>query len=125
MGKIVRVEIGETGLPIRIFRTKEWRNLPEDKVQKMDRGKAVSLIRIQVFDRAYNLELEIYECERCGRTITEETGQMHETIFKGKGGEVSLENCEALCRLCHQTGPDAAHKGRRWQTSKVQKDQNE
>ena|SRR5271166_6604975 len=122
--KLVHVQINPEGLPIRIFRDKSWRLLPEDQVRTMDRAHAVGAIREQVFERALNLETQVYECECCGRTITPETGEMNEKRPKGAGGgktggEVSLENCEALCRSCHQTGPDAAHKARRWQTSKL------
>lgn len=123
--KLVRVEIGDNGLPIRIFRTKEWTLFPVESVQLMDRGKAVGAIRAQVYDRAIiDLDEGLHECERCGRTIWWETFEMNEKRPKGAGGgktggEVSLENCEALCSSCHQTGPDAAHKDRRWQTSKI------
>lgn len=120
MSKLVRVEIGPNGLPCRIFRDKSWKTC--DSVQIMDRGKAVGAIRAQVYDRATGDSPaggEYSECERCGRTIRWDTFEMHETIPKGKGGEVSLTNCEALCKACHQTGPDAAHRDRRWQTSKI------
>lgn len=121
--KLVRVEIGDNGLPIRIFRNKNWLILPTESVQLMDRGKAVGAIRAQVYDRT-ETEDELHECERCGRLITWNTFEMNEIRPKGAGGgktggEVSLENCEALCSPCHQTGPDAAHKDRRWQTSKI------
>ncbi len=126
MGKLVRVEIGPNGLPCRIFRDKSWKTC--DSVQIMDRGKAVGAIRAQVFDRATGDSPaggEISECERCGRFIRWETFEMHETVPKGKGGEVSLSNCEALCRDCHQTGPDAAHADRRWQSSKIKLDKGQ
>jgi 5-methylcytosine-specific restriction endonuclease McrA len=126
--KLVRVELGDNGLPIRIFRTKDWRLLPAEKVQVMDRGAAVGLIRKQVFERA-RVEGprsfgDWFECERCGRRISLGTGEMNEKRPKGKaggktGGEVSLENCEALCHQCHTGSPDSAHGNRRWQTAKL------
>lgn len=120
MGKQVRVEIGPNGLPCRIFRDASWKTC--DSVQIMDRAKAVGAIRAQVYDRSQAPEGEHHECERCGRYITWGWFEMHETVPKGSGGEVSLENCEALCRACHQTGSDAAHADRRWHTSKIKSD---
>ena len=94
-------------------------------VQIMDRAKAVGAIRAQVYERATGDSPaggELSECERCGRIIRWETFEMHETIPKGKHGEVSLSNCEALCHACHQGGPDSAHGNRRWHTSKIKSD---
>jgi len=128
--KSVHVEIGPNGLPIRIFRDKSWKTC--ESVQIMDRAHAVGSIRAQVFDRS---EVdspaggELHECENCGRIITWETFEMNEKRPKGAGGgktggEVSLENCEALCSQCHQGNPDSAHGDRRWHTAKL-KDQND
>jgi 5-methylcytosine-specific restriction endonuclease McrA len=124
--KLVRVEIGNEGLPIRIFRDKSWLDLPVEQVLKMDRAMAVRAIRLQVFQRASKGKGIDYagDCEKCGRFIWWETFEMNEIRPKGAGGgktggEVSLDNCEALCSSCHQTGPDAAHKDRRWQTAKL------
>ena len=117
MSKQVRVEIGPNGLPCRIFRDASWKTC--DSVQIMDRAKAVGAIRAQVYDRSQAPEGEHHECERCVRIIRWETFEMHETIPKGKHGEVSLDNCEALCHACHQGGPDSAHGNRRWHTSKI------
>lgn len=124
MSKQVRVEIGLNGLPIRIFRDKSWRDLPVDQVQIMDKTQAVGAIRAQIYDRAFETEsggwsAATADCDRCGRTISWETFEMHETIPKGKGGEVSLKNCEALCHGCHTGNPDSAHGNRRWQTAKL------
>ena len=123
LGKQVRVEIGPNGLPCRIFRDASWKTC--DSVQIMDRAKAVGAIRAQVYERATGDSPaggELSECERCGRIIRWETFEMHETIPKGKHGEVSLSNCEALCHACHQGGPDSAHGNRRWHTSKIKSD---
>ena len=115
--KIVRVQLDLDGKPIRIFRDKSWRDLPEEFVQKMDKRAAVGCIREEVYERSRGLYGP--GCERCGRTIAWDTFEMNEIIPKGSGGEVSLENCEALCHACHQGGPDSAHGNRRWQTSKL------
>ena len=118
--KIVHVELGEDGRPIRIFRTKAWLDCPNTILT--DRALAVRLIREQVFDRSIVFdppEEEHNECERCGRTITWDSFEMNEKILKGKRGEVSLENCEALCHACHTGDADSAHGNRRWQSAKI------
>ena len=116
--KQVRTQIGLNGLPIRIFRDKSWRDLPEDQVQKMDKAHAVGAIRAQVYDRSETKD-EWHECEKCGRLISWESFEMNEKIPKGSGGEVSLSNCEALCHPCHQGNSDSAHGNRRWHTAKI------
>ena len=118
--KQVHVELGESGLPIRIFRTKAWLDCSHTTL--MDRALAVRLIRNQVFDRSLIVDSpmeEHYECERCGRTIAWDSFEMNERVPKGKLGEVSLENCEALCHACHTGDADSAHGNRRWQSAKI------
>lgn len=106
----VFVEV-EDGKIIRILRTtaEAWR-LPAERVQQWPRSEAVKAIREQVFDRSKG------ECEDCGRRVTKMTGEMHERIPKGKGGEVSLANSCFLCYYCHQGRKDSAHGDRRWQS---------
>lgn len=113
MSKLVRVQLSPEGLPIRIFRNKDWRLLPEEEVAILTKQEAVGKIRQAVYHRSNSF------CERCGRRITWDSLEMHETLPKGKGGEVSLENCEALCHQCHTGSPDSAHGDRRWQTAKI------
>lgn len=96
----------------------------------MDRGKAVGAIRAQVYDRSENQETGDHECERCGRYITWESFEMNEKRPKGAGGgktggEVSLQNSEALCHGCHQGNKDSAHGNRMWQTSKIKLDKGQ
>lgn len=125
MEKLVRVELGDHGLPIRIFRKdKKWLQCPTDKLHKMRKADAVSIIRLMVFCRAGGLvsngETLVWgECEECGQPIAWENFEMHEKIFKGRGGEVSLENCLGLCHDCHQGSPTSKHGDRRWQSAKV------
>jgi len=61
MEKLVRVELGDHGLPIRIFRKdKKWLQCPTDKLHTMSKADAVTLIRLQVFERAGGV---VYEGE--------------------------------------------------------------
>lgn len=122
--KLVRVLIGEKGLPVKIFRDKSWLNYSEDEIGWMSKAEAVGLIRKQIFERVKNPLSGQFECAKCGKIITEQSGEMNEKRPKGAGGgktggEVSLENCEALCHQCHQGSPDSAHGNRRWQTAKL------
>jgi len=125
MEKKVRTELGDHGLPIRIFRRdKKWLDVPFEKILWLTKKDAVGLIRLQVFQRAggtvFDGETETPgRCEECDRPITWESFEMHEVVFKGRGGEVSLSNCRALCHGCHTGRPDSAHGDRRWQTAKL------
>jgi 5-methylcytosine-specific restriction endonuclease McrA len=117
--KMVHVSLGEDGRATHIFKGKNWLNC-NGEMLLIDRGKAVGQIRQQVFERcSVEGSSDWHECERCGRTITWETMEMHETLPKGSGGEVSLENCEALCHQCHQGAEDSAHGNRRWHSAKI------
>ena len=111
--QMVFIEIDPvTELPIRIL--KHWGHasqLDPDVVRQMARSVAVGFIRQQVFARAKRGMLTM--CEFCGNTITPGTGHMHEKLAKGNGGEVSLDNCVAICADCH-IGPTGEHGDRKW-----------
>lgn len=110
-----RVEIDQFGVPIRILRKDlQWIGCPSSRLRMMTKAEAVKSIREQVFKRSGG------ECERCEKLITWFSMEMHEVIPKGRMGEVSLQNCKALCHRCHQGAPDSAHGNRRWHTSKIQ-----
>ena len=117
--KWVRVLIGAEGRPVRIFRDRQWLNFPAGQVVEMTKAGAVGSIREQVFEFSRNPLTGLFECTNCGRIITYKSGEMHERVPRGKGGEQSLENCEALCRQCHTGSPDSAHGSRRWQMAKL------
>lgn len=70
------------------------------------RSEAVSEIRRQVFER------DDYTCVHCGELVTWKTGHMDEFVSRGKGGEVSVDNCQTLCANCH-IGPQGKHGNRR------------
>jgi hypothetical protein len=57
---------------------------------------AVASIRHQLFVRSEGL------CEKCCAIVTESSGHMHEQKWRGKGGEISLENSLFICARCHQ-----------------------
>ena len=107
----------ETELPTRIFKcTKKALKADPLYVMKMDRGKAVGMIRIQVIAKAIRQKAIL--CQLCGAVVTETTGEMHEVLPRGKGGEISLDNCIYICYNCHIGKQDSEHGDRRFQTSK-------
>ena len=95
--KTVYVEM-KNGFPYRIVNNRRG---PTDTIE-ISKQDAVYAIRRQVFDRANE------SCERCGTPITWSTGHLHEVKNRGRGGEVSVENCIALCPKCH-LGKDGVH----------------
>ena len=115
---LAHVQVGEQGEVVRIFRTTKdyisYRLQFPEFVKTMSKAAAVGEIRRQVFERAKNA------CEWCGTRLTWDTGEMHERIHRGDGGEQSLANCIMLCRRCHTAPiPSSAHGNRRWHTAKV------
>jgi 5-methylcytosine-specific restriction endonuclease McrA len=107
------VQVNKNEIPIRIFRTQSaaLKHEPYSEVRRWPKGEAVKEIRKQVVARAKG------DCEYCGARVTPNTGQMHEDIFKGNGGEVSVSNGVFLCSGCHTGRADSEHGDRRWQTS--------
>lgn len=108
--KQVWVELNGDLVPVRIFRTQKaavQAALAGRDVDEWPRAWAVEIIRKQVIARANSA------CDRCGTIVSDDSGEMHETLPRGKGGEVSLENCEWLCHDCHQGREDSAHGNRR------------
>lgn len=114
----VWVELSEAGQVVRIFRTHKAAVMSQAHITQITRSTAVHEIRKQVRKRANG------SCERCGTIVSSAVGEMHETLPKGKGGEVSLENCEWLCHGCHQGRPDSAHGNRRTRFGEVVNDAN-
>lgn len=75
-------------------------------IREYPRSEAIKEIRLQVFARADG------KCEYCGRPITWDTGELHEELPRGKGGEYSLANSRAICFRCHRED-ERGHKSRR------------
>ena len=98
----------ESGLPIRIIKSREANSAREIEIAFVDRTWAVGEIRRQVFER------DNYECRRCARRLTLQTGHMDEIVSRGEGGEVSVKNGWLLCSGCHiGNKPTSEHGNRR------------
>lgn len=69
----------------------------------------VSEIRRIIFERQGR------HCLWCDKELTWEQAHLHEKIFRGKGGKISLENSIVLCANCHLNN---AHGDRRPQFKK-------
>ncbi|MCU1301754.1 MAG: hypothetical protein JWQ87_2038 [Candidatus Sulfotelmatobacter sp.] len=78
----------------------------EDRIREYPRKDATEAIRRQVYERANG------ECENCGKRLTWGTLHMNERIPRSKGGEVSVENGQALCYACHEGRLDSVHGNR-------------
>lgn len=97
--KIVWVEV-VGGKVIRIFKSQKLAFAGCEDPKAMFKAEAVGEIRQQVYDRQEG------KCLWCGKEMKYEGGlfeRMHldEIISKGRGGEVSLQNCQGLCSDCH------------------------
>ena len=108
----VMVEFDILGLNIlRIFRSDGAASVAQAQndagsrrnVFEYPRKDAVEKLRRQIFERSQG------KCESCSKAITWQTMEMHERVPRGKGGEQSMENCEASCYSCHQ-GPMGHHQ---------------
>lgn len=73
---------------------------------------AVEIIRRAVFSR------DNWCCTHCGDPFVWVTGHMHERLWRGRGGEISLDNSVSLCGMCHLTNPVAGHGERAVQWSR-------
>lgn len=83
-------------------------SLPADNfVAEVDKAEAAKDIRAQVFARDH------YACTHCGRVVSWESGELHERRWRGRGGEMSLENSTTLCYDCHSNDPVAGHGKRK------------
>ena len=115
MKRKVWVQIATNPLRVvRIFKNQRAASLLvgfEDIVRYILKASAVGNIRKQVFER------DGYACTHCGKEVTWNTGHMHERVWKGRGGEVSVDNCTVLCYDCHMNDPVAGHGKRKPQFS--------
>lgn len=96
---------------VRIFRSEQAASESQETVVRMGKPDAILKLRKQVFARSEN------ECERCGKFLTWQTMHMDEKLARGKGGEYSMENCQAICYDCHMGRPDSQHGLRKPQFS--------
>lgn len=83
-------------------------------IQELVRAAAVEAIRRAVFKR------DDYTCQHCGEIAMLDgpnKGDMHEKVWRGKGGLISVINSITLCHSCHINDPVAGHGNRKPQWS--------
>lgn len=104
------------GLVWRIFRSRKAAAVAgiTCQISMMAYVDAVRTIRQQLYKLCEGL------CSWCGQEVSWEACQMHEKVYRGKGGEISMTNSVILCYGCHQGRKDSAHGNRRpmWGLSK-------
>lgn len=106
----VWTQIAEDGLAVRIFKNLKAAvrsgTYPHG-CQYVEREIAVDAIRRKIWLR------DKKHCTHCGSIVSWFTMQMHERIFRGRGGEVSVENGTTLCADCHHNDDVAGHGKRK------------
>lgn len=109
--KIIWVELHvETRLPVAILKNSKHASHVANTAQML-RSVATGSIRQQVYER------DGRACTHCGAPVTPDTMHMHERLWRGRGGEISLENSTTLCGYCHEHSEVAGHGKRRVQWS--------
>lgn len=118
MDDVCWVELDACKQPIRIFRTINAAlsspAFDQGLVMEWGRAAAIASIRLRVFVR------DSFMCVHCGEDVTWDgpnKGEMHERIWRGRGGEISVENSVTLCQECHRYDEVAGHGKRQVQFS--------
>lgn len=101
--------------PVAIF--DNWKQANDAGVSPSlwDAQNAKEIIRRLVFER------DNYACTHCGAPVTwekEGKGDMHERLWRGRGGNISVANSTTLCNGCHDKDPVAGHGKRAVQWSR-------
>lgn len=112
MPKMCWAELGADGFAERIFKNAKQAVLSGVTAAFILRAVAVTTIRRKIWLR------DNKTCTHCGATVLWGVMNMHERCWRGRGGEISLENGTCLCYSCHIDDPVAGHGKRRVQWSK-------
>jgi Rieske Fe-S protein len=105
MPRMVWAGIGADGLAERIYKNRKLAVIAGEPMggAYMLRAQAVTEIRRKIWLR------DNKTCTHCGQTVPWNVMQMHERIWRGRGGEISVANGTALCYHCHQCDDVAGH----------------
>lgn len=105
---LVWIELDSKGQPVRIFKSASQcanaqRAMPlNHSVDRVNPLWAVGKIRDAVLRRQRG------RCLKCDGEISKVTMHLDEVKSRGRGGLISLDNCQALCSDCH-IGPRGKH----------------
>lgn len=108
----VWVETEADGSAIRIFKNQKVAVAAGIVATFMDRNSAVTAIRRKIWNR------DRHTCTHCGDLVSWFVMNMHERIWRGRGGEISVSNGTTLCYNCHQHDDVAGHGTRQIKWSK-------
>jgi hypothetical protein len=109
MPRMCWAQIGDDGKAVRIIKHLAG---GYGRVECLALSTAVGEIRRKIWER------DKRRCTHCGNTVTWQSMEMHERIWRGRGGEVSVENGVTLCAGCHINDPVAGHGNRKPQWKK-------
>lgn len=110
--KKVWVVLGVDGRAIEILKNeKHAAQLQDVRVGYLHRSVATEQIRRQIYAQ------QLRACAHCGSPVTWYTMELHERLWRGRGGEISVSNSVGLCNTCHQKDPIAGHGKRAVQWS--------
>ena len=115
MPRMVWAELGEDGMAIQLF--KNWKAASQAgsypaHAALMLRSIAVDDIRRQVWER------DKKRCTHCGTVVSYYVMELHEYLWRGRGGAVSVLNGVTLCPDCHENSEIAGHGKRQVKWSK-------
>ncbi len=115
MPRMVWCGIGENGLPRCIYKNRKQAVLAGEPLGGafMLRAIAVESVRRQIWER------DGHKCTHCGVTVGWFVMELHERIWRGRGGQVSVDNGATLCQNCHADDPVAGHGKRKVLWSKL------
>ena len=94
--KWVMVEEDAHHRAIRIFKSQKSAYNSGAVVWPMCYAVAVYHIRRAIWLRSEG------QCEICSSVVSEDSGQMHEKVHRGHGGEISIDNSVFICWKCHK-----------------------
>jgi hypothetical protein len=113
MPRMVWCGIGADGLAERIYKNRKQAVLAGEPLGGafLLRADAVTTIRRKIWNR------DKHTCTHCGAIVSWFTMEMHEKIWRGRGGDISVDNGTTLCNNCHADDPVAGHGKRKIQWS--------
>lgn len=117
MPQMVWAEFESDGRAVRIFKTRKLAMLlmtPIVRVAHVLRSVAVTDIRLKIWHR------DKKKCTHCGQDVSWGVMEMHERLWRGRGGEISVDNGTTLCYDCHQHDDVAGHGKRQVKWSKAE-----
>ena len=106
MPRMCWTQLGLDGKAVRILKSAKLVGVVP-RAAYILRMTAVDDIRRAVWER------DKRRCAHCGVAVGYNVMELHERLWRGRGGEISLQNSVCLCYPCHQHDEMAGHGKRR------------